>query len=133
MLVLVRGSLPHLPREIVAAANFGDEKDLDNATYDNDLYGSGHGGDVISDAQQAPLRSAVPLQRGDRLRQGLPRPAVAFALDLRGPAETVATACSSSLAAVARAAKAPGSNECDVALCGGASFSPTRRCGRNRA
>ena len=49
--------------------------------------------------------------------------ALAYHLDLRGPAETVATSCSSSLVAVARAAHAIRLGLCEVALCGGASFS----------
>jgi polyketide synthase PksJ len=46
---------------------------------------------------------------------------IAHALDLRGPTRTVATACSSSLAAVADAVDALRANKCNVALAGGAS------------
>lgn len=49
---------------------------------------------------------------------------LAYHLNLTGPAEVVQTACSSSLVAVARGVHALRLGLCDVALCGGASFSP---------
>ena len=44
-----------------------------------------------------------------------------FRLNLHGPAETVQTACSSGLVAVAKAAQALRLGLCDLAVCGGAS------------
>lgn len=53
---------------------------------------------------------------------------VAFKLDLRGPAVTVQTACSTALVAVAQACDALRSGRCDIALAGGASVTfPQRR------
>jgi amino acid adenylation domain-containing protein len=46
---------------------------------------------------------------------------VAYKLDLRGPAMTIATACSTSLTAVAQAVQALSLHECDMALAGGVS------------
>lgn len=48
----------------------------------------------------------------------------AYALNLKGPAVTVQSACSTSLLAVAQAVQAIRSGQCDVALAGGASISP---------
>jgi amino acid adenylation domain-containing protein len=47
---------------------------------------------------------------------------VAYRLNLRGPAVTVVTACSTSLVAVAQAAQALLTYQCDLALAGGASI-----------
>ncbi len=53
---------------------------------------------------------------------------VAYKLDLRGPAVTVATACSTSLVAVAQACAALRAGEADLALAGGVSITlPQRR------
>jgi amino acid adenylation domain-containing protein len=53
---------------------------------------------------------------------------VAYKLDLRGPAMTVQTACSTSLVAVAQAAQALMTYQCDLALAGGVSISfPQKR------
>ena len=49
---------------------------------------------------------------------------LAYHLGLTGPAEVVQTACSSSLVAVARAVHALRAGLCEIAICGGASFSP---------
>ena len=48
--------------------------------------------------------------------------AVAYKLNLRGPASTVQTACSTSLVAVHLACQACSTGECDVALAGGVSI-----------
>ncbi|MEC3879881.1 polyketide synthase [Parapedobacter sp. 10938] len=48
----------------------------------------------------------------------------AYSLNLKGPAVTVQSACSTSLLAVAQAVQAIRSGQCDVALAGGASISP---------
>lgn len=47
---------------------------------------------------------------------------VAYSLDLKGPAVTVQSACSTSLLAVAQAVESLRSGKCDVALAGGASI-----------
>jgi amino acid adenylation domain-containing protein len=47
---------------------------------------------------------------------------VAYALDLRGPAVNVQSACSTSLLAIAQAADSIRNGQCDVALAGGASI-----------
>ncbi|RMH47445.1 MAG: hypothetical protein D6688_03535, partial [Alphaproteobacteria bacterium] len=53
---------------------------------------------------------------------------IAYKMDLRGPALTVQTACSTSLAAVATACSALAAGECDMALAGGVSITfPQRR------
>jgi phthiocerol/phenolphthiocerol synthesis type-I polyketide synthase E len=54
---------------------------------------------------------------------------VAYKLDLRGPAVTVQTACSTSLVAVHTACQALLSGECDVALAGGVSVSTPQQQG----
>lgn len=54
---------------------------------------------------------------------------VAFKLDLRGPAITVQTACSTSLVAVAVAAQSLLSYQCDVALAGGVGLAFPQRQG----
>jgi acyl transferase domain-containing protein len=54
---------------------------------------------------------------------------VAFKLDLRGPAYTVQSACSSSLMAVHVACQALMARECDLALAGGASIKVPQRVG----
>lgn len=48
---------------------------------------------------------------------------ISYYLDLTGPSEVVQAACASSLVAVARGVQAIRLGLCDVALCGGASFS----------
>ncbi|GGF54348.1 hypothetical protein GCM10007301_12330 [Azorhizobium oxalatiphilum] len=48
---------------------------------------------------------------------------IAYKLDLHGPAVTVASACSTSLLAVAQAAQSLQTYQCDMALAGGASIS----------
>ena len=54
-------------------------------------------------------------------------PASAYKLDLRGPAVSVQTACSTSLVAVHLACQACWHGECDMALAGGVSISCPRR------
>ncbi len=54
---------------------------------------------------------------------------VAYKLDLRGPAVTVQTACSTSLVAVHTACQSLLSGECDVALAGGVSVSSPQQQG----
>ena len=54
---------------------------------------------------------------------------VAYKLDLRGPAVTVQTACSTSLVAVHTACQALLSGECDVALAGGVSVATPQQQG----
>ncbi|SIT07153.1 type I polyketide synthase [Insolitispirillum peregrinum] len=54
---------------------------------------------------------------------------VAYKLDLKGPAMAVQTACSSSLTAVAVAAQALLSGQCDVALAGGVGVRPDQDSG----
>ena len=54
---------------------------------------------------------------------------VAFKLDLRGPAVTVQTACSTSLVAVHMACRSLLDGECDVALAGGVSVRVPQKAG----
>ncbi|MEO1327100.1 MAG: aminotransferase class III-fold pyridoxal phosphate-dependent enzyme [Pseudomonadota bacterium] len=54
---------------------------------------------------------------------------IAYKLDLRGPAITVTTACSTSLVAIAEACKALFAFDCDVALAGGASITTPLKAG----
>ena len=54
---------------------------------------------------------------------------VAYKLNLKGPAVTVQTACSTSLAAIHLACQALINGECDMALAGGASVTPLGKCG----
>ncbi|MEM6639207.1 MAG: aminotransferase class III-fold pyridoxal phosphate-dependent enzyme [Pseudomonadota bacterium] len=54
---------------------------------------------------------------------------LAYKLDLKGPAITVSTACSTSLVAIAEASKALLAFDCDVALAGGASISTPLNAG----
>ncbi|KAL1519792.1 hypothetical protein AB1Y20_023299 [Prymnesium parvum] len=49
---------------------------------------------------------------------------IAYHLGTSGPAEVIQTACSSSLVAVTRAVQALRLGLCEIAICGGASFSP---------
>lgn len=54
---------------------------------------------------------------------------VSYKLNLTGPSYTVQTACSTSLVAVHLACQSLLSGECDMALAGGASVSPSRKSG----
>jgi len=54
---------------------------------------------------------------------------VAYKLDLRGPAVTVQTACSTSLVAIANACQSLLAFECDAALAGGVAVDPDRHDG----
>ncbi|MEO0366666.1 MAG: type I polyketide synthase, partial [Pseudomonadota bacterium] len=54
---------------------------------------------------------------------------IAYKLDLRGPAITVSSACSTSLVAIAEACKALFAFDCDLALAGGASISTPLNAG----
>ncbi len=56
---------------------------------------------------------------------------VAYKLDLKGPAITVATACSTSLVAVVQACQSLLTFQCDMALAGGASISLPQKRGTN--
>ncbi len=56
-------------------------------------------------------------------------PMIAYALDLKGPAVTVYTACSTSLVAVHMACRALLSGECDMAVAGGVSILESQRNG----
>lgn len=47
---------------------------------------------------------------------------ISYKLDLKGPSNTVSTACSTSLVAIAQAARALASGDCDLALAGGVSI-----------
>ena len=54
---------------------------------------------------------------------------VAYKLDLKGPAFTLSTACSTSLVAIHEACQAVLNGECDMALAGGVSVSPLNKTG----
>lgn len=53
----------------------------------------------------------------------------AYKLNLRGPAVTVQTACSTSLTAVCQACRSLAAGECDMALAGGVSVRVPQKCG----
>ena len=54
---------------------------------------------------------------------------ISYKLNLKGPSYTVNTACSTSLVAIAQAAQALSSGDCDLALAGGASISVPVKAG----
>lgn len=56
---------------------------------------------------------------------------IAYKFDLKGPAMTITTACSTSLVAVAQACQALLTYQCDMALAGGASISLPQKRGTN--
>jgi amino acid adenylation domain-containing protein len=78
------------------------------------------------DEDQAPseLFAAMTLNERDFLATRL-----AYRLDLRGPAITVQTACSTSLVAIHQACLALAGGQCHLALAGGVSLVPPLKCG----